>query len=142
MTGRIFKAIAICAVLLVCSPVAGTSETGGDGSEITAYYFYTTFRCASCLTIEKWTQEAISQEFEETLSSGRLQFSLVNIQKPENARFIEEFQLYTKSVVLVETEGDATVRWKNLDRVWRLLGDEKAFKQYVAGELTAFLAEK
>ena len=142
MVKKIFKALAVCAVLLVCSPGVGISGTGSDGSEITAYYFYTTFRCASCLTIEKWTQEAISQEFEETLSSGRLQFSLVNIQKPENEHFVEDFQLYTKSVVLVETDGDVTVRWKNLDKVWRLLGDEMAFKQYVAGELTTFLAEK
>jgi len=55
---------------------------------------------------------------------------------------VKDYELYTKSVVLSETKNGKEVRWKNLDKVWTLLGDEAAFKKYVRDEVSAYLKSK
>jgi len=40
-----------------------TVDTGVSANGVVAYYFHTTARCTSCLTIEKWTAEAIQTAF-------------------------------------------------------------------------------
>jgi len=42
-------------------------------------------------------------------------------------------------VIVSEVVGGKEMRFKNLDLVWRLLGDEAAFERYVANEVAAFL---
>jgi hypothetical protein len=66
---------------------------------------------------------------------------VVNIEDKGNEHFIDDYGLYTKSLVLSEVRAGREVRWKNLKRVWELLGDEPAFVAYVQKETHAFLDE-
>ena len=66
----------------------------------------------------------------------------VNVEVKGNEHFVKDYELYTKSVVLSETKNGKEVRWKNLDKVWTLLGDEAAFKKYVRDEVSAYLKGK
>jgi co-chaperonin GroES (HSP10) len=47
--------------------------------------------------------------------------------------------LFSKSVVLAVGAGGTEKRWKNLERVWVLVNDEAAFKEYVRGEIRSQL---
>ncbi len=104
-----------------------------------AYYFHGYRRCASCLKIEAYTKEAIDSFFTEPLTDGRLEWRVVNTDDEENQHFLKDYQLYTKSVVLVAMNNDKQVRWKNLDKVWKLLGDKKEFMDYIHTELNTFM---
>lgn len=104
-----------------------------------AYYFYTTARCTSCKRIEAWSKESIQKQFADALESETLAWRPVNIDKPENAHFVEDFNLYTKSLVIVEQENGKTVRWKNLENVWHLLRNQEKFTAYVTEEVKAFM---
>ena len=106
---------------------------------VLAYYFHTTKRCASCRKIEAYTAEAITNGFVEELKDGRLVFQALNLDEKENQHFAKDYQLFTKSVVLVEESDTTQVRWKNLPKVWELLADKEGFVRYVQEETRAYL---
>ena len=109
---------------------------------VLAYYFYTTQRCASCRKIEAYTAEAVTSGFADELKDGKLVFQAVNIEKEGNEHFVKDYQLFTKSVVLVEERSGRQVAWKNLPKVWELLGDKDGFIRYIQGETRGYLSGK
>ncbi|MCK4537295.1 MAG: hypothetical protein KAV42_00720 [Candidatus Krumholzibacteria bacterium] len=121
----------------------GTAEEmeAVQSHRVVAYYFYTTKRCPTCKKIEEYTKESIEANFPRLLESGSLEFHALNVDERENERFIEEYQLTTKSVILVDYRGGERVAWKNLDKVWEYTGDREIFVDYVKDETLGFLAE-
>jgi len=122
--------------------VIAAAETQIPLHRVIAYYFYTTKRCVSCRKIEAFTKEAIDTGFPQDLQDGRLVWRLVNIEEKGNEHFSKDYELFTKSVVLVEEADSTQVRWKNLPKIWELLGDQKKFTSYIQDETRAYLAGK
>ena len=58
------------------------------------------------------------------------------MQESANQHFIRDFQLYTRSVVVVDAKNPK--RYKVLDRVWQLVQNKAAFQSYVEQEIRAF----
>jgi hypothetical protein len=108
---------------------------------VVAYYFHGNVRCKTCRTIEAYAEEAITQGFPDEMASGRLAWRVVNVDEPENQHFVEDLQLVTRSVVLVETKDGEAVRWQSLDKVWQLVRDKDAFVAYVRDATRQFLGE-
>lgn len=108
---------------------------------VIAYYFHTTFRCASCRSIEAYSREAIESRFAEPIKDGRLVWRVVNVEVRGNEHFMKDYGLYTKSLVLVNEVKGKRSQWKNLPRVWELLPDKPKFVKYVQDELATYLAE-
>lgn len=102
-------------------------------------YFHTTARCASCLKIEDLTNATMTTRFAGPIAEKRIVWRLVNLDEPENAHYVKDYGLYTKSVVVTEVKEGREVSWKNLDQVWQLLGDPAGFQGYVEREVQAFL---
>ena len=75
------------------------------------------------------------------LHNNSMLWEMVNLDKPENRHSIQDYQLFTKSVVLVRYRNGKQVVWKNLDQVWILLGDKTAFQDYIVKEVDAFIKE-
>jgi hypothetical protein len=118
-------------------PAASASKPQTD--KIIAYYFHTTYRCDTCRRIEAYSKKAIDFGFAGELADGKLEFRLVNVEKPENQHFIQDFKLFTKSLVLVRMKDGKQVEWTNLSRVWELTGDYGAFLLYVQQGIRAYL---
>lgn len=127
------------------APVAAAAlpakpSTATDGSStIVVSYFHTTARCASCLRIEDLTAATVTGRFVVPVADKRLVWRVVNVDQPANAHYLKDYQLYTKSVVVSEMRDGKEVRWKNLDKVWTLLGQPEAFQDYVEKEVRSFL---
>lgn len=111
----------------------------GQGSTVIAYYFHGKFRCSSCVKIEAMSRKAIAEGFPEELQSGRLQFREVNIDEAPNQHFIEEYQLSSQSLILVEVRDGRRIRWQNMEKVWTLLDSEPEFIRYVRDGVSGFL---
>jgi len=137
MKKRILVAGMLLAVWSSYGLVFGSADK--SKSTIIAYYFITNVRCSSCMSIERLTGEAIKDNFVGEIDSGRLQFRVLNIDKPGNYHFVKDYKLYTKAVILSEIRDGKELRWKNLDRVWMLLRNEGKFKKYVQDETSAFM---
>ncbi len=110
-----------------------------QSSKVIAYYFHTTYRCATCRRIEAYSKEAIDSGFARELADGKLEFQLVDVEKPENHHFIQDYKLFTKSLVLVRMKEGKQVEWTNLGRVWELTGQHNGFIRYVQQELRGYL---
>lgn len=117
------------------------STEPSQNSKVIAYYFHSTFRCTTCRTLEKYSHDAIQQYFSKELGSGKLEFRPVNVEDSVNRHLIQDYQLFSKSLVLsLVTDGKET-KWKNLTDIWTLVKDKDKFFQYVKNEVEGFLKE-
>jgi len=105
------------------------------------YYFMTTQRCSNCIKIEAYTREAIENGFADAFKRGTMVWRMVNVDESANNHFIKDYQLYTKSVVLVKMRNGKQVEWKNLDQIWPLLNDKTGFQKYVTDEVKKFVGK-
>jgi hypothetical protein len=120
------------------SPTA-TGEASQNTARVIAYYFHGNFRCVTCRTIEAYAEEAITKGFANELASGRLAWRVINTDEPENKHFIRDFELVTKSLVLVEYRDGKVARHENLKEIWQLLRDKESFLNYVRTSTRNFL---
>lgn len=117
-------------------PAAEVSEpTKSAASKVVVYYFHGTARCMTCRKFEEYTLEALRGAFAEQLNDGRLQWQMVNVEQPGNEHFVKDYQLYTKSIVIVKTEDGKQAGWKNLKEIWELVRIKPAFVEYVQDEV-------
>jgi len=122
---------------------AGSSEatSAAEGPRFVAYYFHGNVRCATCRKLEAYSQEAITGGFADQLADGTLAWRVVNTDEPDNRHYVQDFELMTKSLVLVEYRGAEVVRFSNLRLVWQLVGDKDGFLKYVRDSTSGFIEQ-
>jgi len=141
---RFLCAIATIALLIGSFKVStGFSETAKTTpiSFIAVYYFHGNFRCVNCHNIEQYTKEAVEKYFQKELDAGKLVFKVINVETKGNEHFTNDYQLYTKSVVLSLVKNEKEVKFDNLTKVWEYLRDKEAFRQYIKSEVEKYLKE-
>jgi hypothetical protein len=136
----LLAAVALANHLFLGVSPAMAEETSAGGT-VTAYYFHGTFRCPTCHKLEEYAKEAIESNFKTDLASGKLSFKIVNVENKGNEHFVQDYQLYTKSVVLSLSKDGKEVRSKNLDKIWQLVRNKEQYESYVRDEVAAFLKE-
>ena len=141
---KYLRAFLVITVLTSC-PFSEASTVPAEGastnSAVTVYYFHGTFRCPTCHKLEQYSKEAIETNFKDALASGKLSFKIVNMEDKGNKHFVNDYQLYTKSLVLSLTKDGKEVRSRNLDKIWEYVGSKQRFQDYVRDEVAAFLKE-
>ncbi|MCW8984606.1 MAG: nitrophenyl compound nitroreductase subunit ArsF family protein [Thermoanaerobaculales bacterium] len=117
------------------------ANSGATADGVVAIYFHGNVRCATCRKIESYAHEAVQTGFSEAIQEGALAWRVINVDEADNAHFIQDFQLVTKSVVLAEYREGQVVRWENLDKVWQLVRSKDRFVDYIQSETREFLGE-
>ncbi|KPA19262.1 conserved hypothetical protein, secreted [Candidatus Magnetomorum sp. HK-1] len=112
-----------------------------EEDKFVVYYFHGNKRCFSCNKIEALSNEAIQKYFAKELQQGQIEWKVINIDKSENKHFIDDFQLYTKSLIVSKQSKSKVIRWKNLKNIWILLNDQTKFYDYVHDEMISFMKE-
>jgi len=136
-------------LFVVFTHYAGSSENESPGHDknietantrkIIVYYFHGKVRCYTCKRIEQLTKDAVSDFFADEIKKGLIALQVIDVDKDENSHFTKDYQLFTRSVVVSDMVNGKEKRWKNLQKVWELVRDEKAFKEYIKSEITAYL---
>jgi len=128
-------------LMITCTSAIGADKAPAAQSKsfIAAYYFHGNFRCPTCKKMEQYSREAIEQNFAAQLKSGVVVFQPINIDESENEHFVQDYQLVTRSLVLVKYENGKQTAWKNLPSIWQKVGDQQAFFDYVKSEIAAYL---
>ena len=142
-----FAGLCIAATVVLPHPVvsgsAGEASTESmeavPRSGVVAYYFHGNKRCSTCRKLEAYSEEAITGGFVTELESGEILWRTVNTDNAANAHFITDFELVTKSLVLVEYRDGEVVRWKNLKLIWQLVREKDGFLTYVREATGEFL---
>jgi len=107
---------------------------------IYASYFHGDRRCPTCMKLEAYSREAIQAAFDKELKDSAVVFRTVNWDNEENAHYVNDYQLYTKALILSRVRAGKEVAWKNLDSIWQLVNDKDKFVKYVQDQTRAFLA--
>jgi hypothetical protein len=140
----LFAAASLVFVLVSDGPVAGDAHPSGADvvavePELVVYYMDMGKDCTTCLSLEAYTREALDTYYIADLASGRIAWRTADLDDPANAHFVDEFGLYTKSVVLVRFEGGKQTRFDSLSRIWELVYDKDAYIAYIRDEVKEFL---
>ncbi|MFH1406483.1 MAG: nitrophenyl compound nitroreductase subunit ArsF family protein [Candidatus Omnitrophota bacterium] len=137
------KAFSLLLALMLIGVCAGYSFAADKPSDnkVIAYYFHGNFRCANCKTIEQYTKEAVEKYFRKELDAGKVVFKAINVETKGNEHFTDDYQLYTKSVVLSLVKDGKEVKFDNLNKVWEHLRNKEAFHQYIKTEVEKYLKE-
>ena len=136
-----FTLIFFLGIAFYSNGAVGQAEATLGNSYVAVYYFHGNFRCFSCHRIEQYTKEAVELFFNDELSSGKMVFKAVNVDKKENQRFINDYKLYTKSVVVSLVKDAKELKYDNLAKVWNYLGNRKKFFNYIKNEVNKYLEE-
>ena len=106
------------------------------------YCMHDTERGPDCRKIEKFTHEMLEESFEKELQDGRLTWLVVDYELPNNSFLIDEYDIGKPCIVVVDGRSGKNRAWKNhQQKVWDLLDDEKAFKEYMRGEIQEALKD-
>ena len=124
------------------TPQPAPAVAGKPSRQIVASYFHGDFRCATCRKLEADARAAIEQAFAAELADGRVVFKAVNVDRPENAHFNEDYSLVTRSLVITEEVDGKVLRFINLEKIWQLVRDEVAYRDYVVGAVRNYLDGK
>lgn len=108
-------------------------------SKVIAYYFHGNVRCPTCHKLEQYSKEAIETNLKDALGSGKLEFKSINTDEKGNEHFLNDYQLYTKSLVISLVENGKEVKSKNLAKIWELVGNKPKFYEYVTTEINDFM---
>ena len=117
-----------------------TSTAGTESSDqFVIYYLHSTQRCITCKKLEAYSEEAISTGFTEQLTDSTIVWRVVNFEEKGNEHYVKDYQLYTKSLILSRLHEGKETGWKNLDKIWKLVGNKDEFIAYVQTEVGNFM---
>jgi hypothetical protein len=123
------------------NPAASTAAPTLPHNGVAAIYFHGDSRCPTCRKIEATAADAVSSSFAEEMERGTVTWQDVNFETPANRHYLDEFGLVAPTLVLVKTNNGRQVEWRNMERVWQLVGDATAFTAYVQDGISAYLTE-
>lgn len=125
----------------VASPDSAVQKVAAkqEQRKLVVYYLHGTFRCPSCNKIENLTKAAVEQGFADQIKKGRVEMKVLNVEESGNEHFVEDYKLYTKSVILSDLRDGKEAKWKNLDQIWTLLGSDEKFIEYIQKEVKTYL---
>jgi len=133
--------ILLAAVVVINVSFSAFAVEGKSSGKVIAYYFHGTFRCPTCHKLEQYSKEAVEINFKDALSSGKLEFKVVNVENKSNGHFVNDYQLYTKSLILSLVKEGQEIKWKNLDKIWEYVSNKQRFLDYVKSEVSDLLRE-
>jgi len=135
------KIIQVLAVVAAISAGSFAFAQSSPQVKVVAYYFHGSFRCVTCTNMEKYSREAIEANFKDALASGKLEFKAVNVEDRGNEHFVNDYKLYTKSLILSLVKDGKEVKSKNLDKIWELARNKQKFIEYVTAEVNALMKD-
>ena len=108
-----------------------SGEAADSNRQTVLYYMHGARRCKTCRSIEAYAKGVVNTRFTEEVDTGALTWEVVDFDKPENRHFVEDFGLFTSSLVVVELDQGEVVEFEVLHEAWSLVSDKTRFQQYV-----------
>ena len=120
MKGRLALVIALLAFTgLLFSSMA--ESKGEKGDYVRIIYFHGDYRCATCNKLEELSKMTVDQYFSEELKSGKVEFDIINYDKKENEHYVDDFQLFNQSLIVIKYKDGKQKEWKNCKKIWQLV---------------------
>lgn len=121
------------------------SETAAEAAHpdgVTVVNFHGEKRCRTCIGIGELAKKTIDEEFAAEEKAGKLHWKHINYEESPNTRFVQDYELVSSTVVVSLWKDGKEVEWKRLDGVWDHVGDEPAFRTYIADNVRELLTKQ
>ena len=118
------------------------TDNSKQKSKIVAYYFHRTFRCPTCLAIEANVARTIEDNFQQQMVEENLMWVPFNLDDPGGEKFEKQFDISVSTLVIAKMQDNEVAKFKKLDKVWQLVGNNQAFSEYVKSEIQEYLNDK
>ncbi len=102
-------------------------------------YFHGDYRCSACIKLEEYSKETVEKYFSKELKSGELKWTTINYDRDKNKHYIKDFQLYTKSLIIIRYKNGKIKEWKNCQKVWQKIRDKSDYFKYVKEEVEDYM---
>jgi hypothetical protein len=110
-------------------------------NHISVYYFHGNMRCVTCNKFEQYSKEVVETNFKDEIASNKLEFKVINVEEKGNEHYVNDYKLYTKSLVISVVKDGKEVKSKNLEKIWQYVGNKEQFFKYVKADIANFLKE-
>jgi hypothetical protein len=124
--------------MMIVIPFQISAEETADET-VRVYYFHGTRRCKTCLAIESNARKTLQEKFSKEMAQGVITWHAIDTDQKENEHFVKDFDLMFSSLILVKYKDGKQVEWKNLQKVWELVWDNDAYRDYIQKEMKAYL---
>ena len=109
-----------------------------NADKIEVVHFHGNRQCQSCIAIGELSQKAIKERFPQEYAAGKIIFKQINVDLPENKGIVAKFKARGSALFFNVLKGsDETIIEDT--KVWRLIGDESEFINYIATTIQRYL---
>lgn len=119
------------------SPVNNTPVFIPPEGLIEVYHFHETQQCYSCRVIGEMAEDVMNTSFRQEINDGKIIFSHVNVDLPENSDIVSRFGP-TSSSIMIGYSDETGFHAENQISLWYKLEDKQAF----GDELSKAIREK
>jgi hypothetical protein len=106
---------------------------------VTVINFHGKQRCRTCIRIGELAKKTVTEDLAAAGQADKLHWEHLNYDEPANAHFVKEYELVSSTVVATLWKDGREITWRRLDDVWDLVGDEAAFRAYIASNVNELL---
>jgi hypothetical protein len=120
---------------VMASPEPLVTDSTKTIERVEVIHFHGDLQCPSCIIVGDLAERTVNASFNNDLVVGRLVFSHVNYDLPQNAALVEKYGVTGSSlwIGVYDTEGFH----KEQDmRVWSLINNEQAYTRYLTELIT------
>ena len=102
--------------------------------KVEVIHFHGTNQCYSCITVGDYAEETINTYFADELKSGKITFSHVNRELPENQGLVNKYGVTSASLWIGVYDGSGFHKEQNVN-VWYKIENKEAYMAYLKGIL-------
>jgi hypothetical protein len=108
--------------------------------QISILLFHYQKRCLQCTRMELFTKAVLEDKYQNEITQGTIQFTLVNMDQIDYRDLIKESGLFSATMFLLKFNNRILEEKKILTDAWRLYSDEEAFKAMLIEEIDDILS--
>ncbi|MFA6376960.1 MAG: nitrophenyl compound nitroreductase subunit ArsF family protein [Candidatus Paceibacterota bacterium] len=117
------------------------SIAAAPAEKVEVFLFHRNQRCTTCIAIGKLSGETVAERFGQEAMGGRVVFREVNIDEPQNKELAEKFKAGGSALFINAIRGGIDNIQEDT-QVWRLAGDQPAFKNYLETKIKTLLGKQ
>jgi len=136
MIASMVAAVSMALTVFAIAQRAEAAEAPAD--RVVVMYFHRTERCATCLKMGSYSEEAVKSGFVEQLKDRTVEFHYIDFQDKKNAALVKGYRISGPALVVAKVVGNKVAGFKNLEDIWMKVVDKKEFVKYVQENVAAY----
>lgn len=106
------------------------NASSGPVEKVEIYHFHATRQCYSCIILGAYAEETVNTYFAPELRSGKLVFTHVNVDLPENKALVEQYRPTGSSLWIGVYNKTGFYKEENV-KIWYRLGNKDEYMAYL-----------